>query len=174
MSIGLSIFSLVHLCFFYPLECNRILFITLAAQANSNLTNTTQVHFAVAQSSCTNSWRSVPPFADVFKFTCPKVAMTEAQQHPRYADPDDCQYFYVCINGDVPRRNGCKMGQVFNDVSKTCDWPRNVPEWWVQRNSAGIRGVELPGTNTCRMGARLTQSKYWLGYVPDGPSLQCR
>ena len=71
----------------------------------------------------------VPLFADVFKFTCPKVAMTEAQQHPRYADPDDCQYFYVCINGDVPRRNGCKMGQVFNDVSKTCDWPRNVPEW---------------------------------------------
>ncbi|PNF21873.1 Protein obstructor-E [Cryptotermes secundus] len=65
---------------------------------------------------------------DVFKFSCPKVATTEAQQHPRYADPEDCQYFYVCINGEVPRRNGCKMGQVFNDGSKTCDWPRNVPE----------------------------------------------
>jgi hypothetical protein len=24
------------------------------------------------------------------------------------------------------------MGQVFNDASKTCDWPRNVPEWWVE------------------------------------------
>jgi hypothetical protein len=64
----------------------------------------------------------------------------------------------VCINGDIPRRNGCKMGQVFNDVSKTCDWPRNVPEWWVQRNSAGIRGVDLPGTNTFNMGTGLTES----------------
>ncbi|XP_063232004.1 protein obstructor-E-like [Bacillus rossius redtenbacheri] len=65
---------------------------------------------------------------DVFKFTCPKVSMAEGQQHPRYADPDDCQFFYVCINGEVPRRNGCKMGQVFNDVTHNCDWPRNVPE----------------------------------------------
>jgi len=118
------------------------------------------------------SWRFVPLCADVFKFTCPKVAMTEAQQHPRYADPDDCQYFYVCINGDVPRRNGCKTGQVFNDVSKTCDWPRNVPEWWVQRKSAGVSGVELPGTNTCKLGAALTQSKYWFGYSLDGPEFE--
>jgi hypothetical protein len=69
------------------------------------------------------------PVADVFRFSCPKVAATEAQQHPRYADPEDCQYFYVCINGEVPRRNGCRTGQVFNDDNKTCDWPRRVPEW---------------------------------------------
>ncbi|XP_039289063.1 protein obstructor-E [Nilaparvata lugens] len=65
---------------------------------------------------------------EVFKFTCPAVGMSEAQQHPRYADPEDCQYFYVCINGETPRRNGCKRGQVFNDATKNCDWPRNVPE----------------------------------------------
>nr|XP_018906591.1 PREDICTED: probable chitinase 3 [Bemisia tabaci] len=65
---------------------------------------------------------------EVFQFSCPNVSTTEAQQHPRYADPQDCQYFYVCINGEIPRRNGCKMGQVFNDASKACDWPRNVPE----------------------------------------------
>ncbi|XP_049781930.1 protein obstructor-E-like [Schistocerca cancellata] len=65
---------------------------------------------------------------DVFQFTCPKVNESEAQQHPRYSDPEDCQFFYVCINGEVPRRNGCKMGQVFNDATRSCDWPRNVPE----------------------------------------------
>jgi hypothetical protein len=51
-----------------------------------------------------------------------------AVSHPRYSDPMDCQYFYVCINGDIPRRNGCKLGQVFNEKTKNCDWPRNVPE----------------------------------------------
>lgn len=40
----------------------------------------------------------------------------------------DCQYFYVCINGDTPRRNGCKLGQVFDDISKNCKWARQVPE----------------------------------------------
>ncbi|KAJ9599474.1 hypothetical protein L9F63_010044 [Diploptera punctata] len=65
---------------------------------------------------------------DVFQFSCPKVDMSEAQQHPRYPDAEDCQFFYVCINGEIPRRNGCKMGQVFNDKNKRCDWPRNVPE----------------------------------------------
>ncbi|XP_067009772.1 protein obstructor-E [Anabrus simplex] len=66
--------------------------------------------------------------ADVFQFTCPKVDEAEGLTHPRYADPEDCQFFYVCINGDTPRRNGCKMGQVFNAVDRKCDWPRNVPE----------------------------------------------
>lgn len=54
-----------------------------------------------------------------------------AATHPRYADPNECQYFYVCINGEVPRRSGCKLGQVFDDSTKTCDWARKVPEWWV-------------------------------------------
>ncbi|CRL04125.1 CLUMA_CG017237, isoform A [Clunio marinus] len=65
---------------------------------------------------------------DVFQFTCPKVNESIAVTHPRYSDPADCQYFYVCINGDIPRRNGCKFGQVFNDKTKSCDWPRKVPE----------------------------------------------
>ena len=67
--------------------------------------------------------------SDVFQFTCPKVNESEAKTHPRYADPEDCQFFYVCINGEVPRRNGCKRGQVFNEEKRVCDWPRNVPEW---------------------------------------------
>lgn len=75
----------------------------------------------------------LPRFTEVFKFTCPEVGEKEAQQHPRYADPEDCQFFYVCIDGKVPRRNGCKKGQVFNDVTRNCDWPRNVAEWFVSQ-----------------------------------------
>lgn len=61
-------------------------------------------------------------------FSCPKVNETFALTHPRYFDPDDCQYFYVCINGETPRRSGCKLGQVFDDSKKSCEWARLVPE----------------------------------------------
>lgn len=67
--------------------------------------------------------------AELFKFTCPKVDDSVGATHPRYADPEDCQYFYVCINGEQPRRNGCKLGQAFDDVTKRCDWARKIPEW---------------------------------------------
>ncbi|KAI5699384.1 hypothetical protein M8J75_002064 [Diaphorina citri] len=43
---------------------------------------------------------------EVFKFSCPKVPSEVGQTHPRYADPEECQFFYVCINGETPRRNG--------------------------------------------------------------------
>lgn len=66
---------------------------------------------------------------DVFNFSCPPVNETFGRTHPRYADPDDCQFFYVCINGEIPRRNGCKMGQAFDERVKTCEWARKVPEW---------------------------------------------
>lgn len=67
--------------------------------------------------------------ADIFNFECPKINDTNlAATHPRYADPEDCQFFYVCINGDTPRRNGCKLGQAFDESRKTCDWARNIPE----------------------------------------------
>lgn len=66
---------------------------------------------------------------ELFKFTCPKVDEGVGATHPRYADPEDCQFFYVCINGLEPRRNGCKLGQAFDDVSKRCEWARKIPEW---------------------------------------------
>ncbi|KAE8749347.1 Cuticle Protein CPAP3 5 [Frankliniella occidentalis] len=68
------------------------------------------------------------PSGLVLKFTCPNVTDEVGVTHPRYADPEDCQYFYVCVNGKTPRRSGCKRGQVFSESSKTCDWPRKVPE----------------------------------------------
>lgn len=66
--------------------------------------------------------------AEVFAFDCPAVNETFGLTHPRYADPEDCQFFYVCINGNTPRRSGCKLGQAFDDVKKHCEWARNVPE----------------------------------------------
>lgn len=65
---------------------------------------------------------------NVVNFTCPAVPSHEAVAHPRYADPDDCQYFYVCINGKTPRRNGCNFGMVFNTKLGACDTPTEVPE----------------------------------------------
>lgn len=67
--------------------------------------------------------------ADVFNFQCPMVNESIAVTHPRYADPDDCQFFYVCVNGDIPRRNGCKLGQAFDETQKRCEWARKVPDW---------------------------------------------
>uniref|UniRef100_A0A182LVM2 Chitin-binding type-2 domain-containing protein n=1 Tax=Anopheles culicifacies TaxID=139723 RepID=A0A182LVM2_9DIPT len=87
---------------------------------------------------------------DVFKFTCPKVNETEAATHPRYADPDDCQFFYVCINGETPRRNGCKLGQAFDDVAKHCEWARKVPDcadWYKDRlTDKQLEELENPPT----------------------------
>lgn len=70
---------------------------------------------------------------DVVAFDCP-ARVLEADPvgpqfiDPLYADPTDCQYFYVCIGGKEPRRNGCTTGLVFNDLTKRCDRPRNVPD----------------------------------------------
>ncbi|KAG7168617.1 obstructor-E-like 7 [Homarus americanus] len=60
-------------------------------------------------------------------FTCPKVSHEVAVSHPRFADPHDCQYFYVCINGQTPRRNGCAFGQVFNTKTTTSTAESQVP-----------------------------------------------
>jgi len=91
---------------------------------------------------------------ELFQFTCPKVDESVAITHPRYADPDDCQYFYVCINGDRPRRNGCKLGQAFDEVSKRCDWARKIPEcadWYKDRlTDEDLEALENPPTKSPR------------------------
>ncbi|XP_039765895.1 protein obstructor-E-like [Pararge aegeria] len=86
--------------------------------------------------------------ADVFQFNCPSVNETFGLTHPRYADPDDCQFFFVCINGNTPRRSGCKLGQAFDDVSKKCEWARKIPEcaeWYKgQLTDAELDALENP------------------------------
>ena len=66
---------------------------------------------------------------ELFNFTCPKVEEGIAATHPRYPDAEDCQFFYVCVNGDTPRRSGCKLGQAFDESTGKCDWARKIPEW---------------------------------------------
>merc|ERR1712203_1165092 len=65
-------------------------------------------------------------------FTCPDKAPTDEfgqfDPHPKYSDSDDCAKFYICLNGISPREQGCELGLVYNEVSKQCDAPENVPE----------------------------------------------
>lgn len=67
---------------------------------------------------------------ELFNFTCPKVDDSVAATHPRYPDTEDCQYFYVCVNGEIPRRSGCRLGQAFDERTGKCDWARKIPEWY--------------------------------------------
>jgi len=66
-------------------------------------------------------------------FQCPNSAPTDEfgqfDPHPKYADPNDCANFYVCLNGISPREQGCELGLVFNELTNQCDAPENVPEW---------------------------------------------
>ncbi|XP_069961273.1 protein obstructor-E isoform X3 [Cherax quadricarinatus] len=48
--------------------------------------------------------------------------------HPTYINPDDCQKFYVCLNGQTPQESSCSLGQVYNEQTTMCDFPENVPE----------------------------------------------
>jgi len=64
-------------------------------------------------------------------FVCPNEPQLDINggpnyAHGRYADPDDCRFFFTCQNGVNPVRNGCTLGLVFNDVTFQCDDPRNV------------------------------------------------
>jgi len=67
---------------------------------------------------------------DVNGFTCPYHSEAELviDPHPRYADNENCEFFYVCLNGDSPRHQGCDNGEVYNDETKRCDDVENVPE----------------------------------------------
>lgn len=68
-------------------------------------------------------------------FTCPREPQIDvngrATDHPKYPHPEDCQKFYVCLNGVTPREQGCSLGEVYNEEKQTCDEPDNVPGWWV-------------------------------------------
>ena len=65
-------------------------------------------------------------------FTCPEVKASDlgvSDPHPKYADPDDCAKFYICLNGISPRAQGCELGLVYNTITRQCDSPENVAEW---------------------------------------------
>lgn len=68
-------------------------------------------------------------------FECPKESQVDTRgmvvDHPKFAHPDDCQKFYVCLNGVTPREQGCSDGTVYNEEQQRCDAPENVPGWYV-------------------------------------------
>eukprot|EP00090_Calanus_glacialis_P036149 TRINITY_DN6166_c0_g1_i3.p1 TRINITY_DN6166_c0_g1~~TRINITY_DN6166_c0_g1_i3.p1 ORF type:complete len:573 (-),score=141.77 TRINITY_DN6166_c0_g1_i3:190-1908(-) len=55
---------------------------------------------------------------DLYGFRCPEENLG-AQGYSRHSDPEDCQFFYLCIEGKA-RRNGCSIGDVFDPVSLSC------------------------------------------------------
>uniref|UniRef100_A0A182TW40 Chitin-binding type-2 domain-containing protein n=1 Tax=Anopheles melas TaxID=34690 RepID=A0A182TW40_9DIPT len=67
-------------------------------------------------------------------FQCPKNAQKMDKNgqiitHPNYPHPDDCQRFYICLNGIEPRQGTCDQGMVYNEDLQRCDDPENVPGW---------------------------------------------
>ncbi|XP_309183.3 protein obstructor-E [Anopheles gambiae] len=71
-------------------------------------------------------------------FQCPKNAQKMDKNgqiitHPNYPHPDDCQRFYICLNGIEPRQGTCDQGMVYNEDLQRCDDPENVPgceDWY--------------------------------------------
>lgn len=69
------------------------------------------------------------------KFSCPqdRVKKVDAQGqtvvHPKYPHEEDCQKFYVCLNGHDKRSLGCEAGKVYNTDNEQCDDPENVAGW---------------------------------------------
>jgi len=64
-------------------------------------------------------------------FKCPNLPADNtglADPHPKYADPEDCAKFYICLNGVSPRQQGCELGLVYNTNTQQCDDAENVPE----------------------------------------------
>jgi len=63
--------------------------------------------------------------SEFFQFNCPNDP-NNAHAHPRYPDPTDCQYFFLCLNGKDARRNGCQTGLLFNQKTQSCDRQENL------------------------------------------------
>lgn len=69
------------------------------------------------------------------EFQCPTQSVKKSDAkgqivaHPKFPHEEDCQKFYVCLNGVDRRPLGCPAGQVYNDQTEQCDEPENVPGW---------------------------------------------
>jgi len=81
---------------------------------------------------------------DLFGFQCPEQS---AQGYSRHSDPEDCQFFYLCIDGKA-RRNGCSLGDVFDPVSLSCQRQDKVEgacgSWY---NQTFIESLNQPKPN---------------------------
>jgi len=62
-------------------------------------------------------------------FQCPKEELYNddgsVMAHPSYPHLD-CQKFYTCVDGTVPRLQSCAEDQTFNPVSRICEYYEDV------------------------------------------------
>jgi len=63
-------------------------------------------------------------------WSCPITDPFDLAQNPnpRYPDLEDCEKFYICLNGIIPRHQGCDNNRVYNELTQQCDHIDNVPE----------------------------------------------
>jgi len=59
------------------------------------------------------------------KSGCPEKG-DSPHQHVRFANPDACTNFFLCIDGTT-RLSGCDEGLVYNELTYSCERPENVP-----------------------------------------------
>merc|ERR1712168_785165 len=113
-----------------PTNCGQ--FYYCAAGQGSKITCPTGLVFSEKSGNCVwpaTAGREGCTANKVHNFTCPSTGFDPlVDLHPRFPDPTDCQYFYVCLNGKEPRRNGCTFGQVFSSETNACSSPKEVPE----------------------------------------------
>ncbi|XP_076065810.1 protein obstructor-E-like [Oratosquilla oratoria] len=112
-----------------PSVCNEFYYCTDGV--GSKLTCPEGLAFSIHTGTCVwpnQSGRTGCSAEKVTNFTCPEEPLSVAVAHPRYPDSTDCQYFYVCINGETPRRSGCAFGEVFNPEIGACGSPKDVIE----------------------------------------------
>ena len=82
----------------------------------------------------------IKKFSDVDGFNCPKEKTKtkngQVDFNPTFSHPDDCQKFFVCVNGVDPRLLTCEEpDEVFNEDKSICGPPKDVPgceEWFNQ------------------------------------------
>ncbi|XP_054271042.1 protein obstructor-E-like isoform X1 [Macrosteles quadrilineatus] len=142
-----------HLCprrngyFAHPDETVCNIFYNCIEGESTEITCPSGLHFDEYSGTCVwpaSAGRQNCGEADTMKlkdgFSCPKEGQAsghgQAVAHPVYAHPEDCQKFYVCLNGITPREQGCSLGEVYNEETQRCDAPENVPgcEDWFKDN----------------------------------------
>jgi len=81
---------------------------------------------------------------ELFEFRCPNSDEVSVHEHSRHPDPNDCQFFYLCIEGKA-RRNGCSDGNVFDPSALSCQRQDKVEgpcQTWY--NQTFLESLKLP------------------------------
>ncbi|CAL4164834.1 unnamed protein product [Meganyctiphanes norvegica] len=157
-----------------PTKCNVFNFCSQGV--SSTITCPENLVFSMKTGTCTWPDQSGRPDCNsknVLNFTCPAETADIASAHPRYADPNDCQFFFVCISGVTPRHNGCAFGSVFSGETKACDDPLLVPECEKYYWDYFAEYFETLGLGSNRHSTEVIEAALKSGYpVPENASIR--